>query len=410
MMISAKLYLNVSAKITKRGYPVKIRIISNRKSFYYNLKLYAFTNQWIFDNQEPNKNHPDYHHLLKEVIRKKYELLNIIENANKYNYTPKKIIKLLENGESKEDDALDFIDYFKKHIALLNKRGRTGNASFLNICLTVLQKFIKNNSLFFTNLDYAFLKSYRNYLEIEGKSNTTIRNYLAALRAVWNEAERDFEFEYRYPFKKGLIPPRGKVKKLAVSIDVIRAVELLAYPANKRRWHARNYFLFSFYMAGMSLIDIVQLKKKYLINNRVAFDSRQKVKNKSNPAEIDLIVPPQAQAIINLYKNDTNHLFTALTADKNTQSVERIYANFGRYINFGLKSIAADVTMAIGRPVALSMGTTRHTFRTIGVRKGISNFLLKELMGHRITDVGYIYQDKYPTKLRDKAQLAIINS
>ena len=405
-MISAKLYLNISAKITKLGYPVKIRIISNRKSFYYNLKLYAYKEHWDLIKQEPNKKHPDYRYLLKEITRKKYELLNIVEAANKNNYSPQKVLMLLAGGNA--EDALDFIDYFTKHIALLNKRGRTGNASYLNVCLTVLKKFIGNNSLSFATMDYTFLKSFRNYLEINGKSNTTIRNYLAALRVIWNEADRDYEFNYRYPFKKGLIPPRGKVKKLAVTIDVIRAIEQLNYPANKRRWHARNYFLFSFYMAGMSLIDIVQLKKEYRVNNRLIFDSRQKVKNKSNPAEINLLIPPPAEAIVNLYKNKTHYLFTALLTDKNTVDAERLYANFGRYINFGLKAIAKDVSKALNIPIQLSMGTTRHTFRTLGVRLGYSNFLLKELMGHRITDVGYIYQDKYPTALRDKAQLSII--
>ena len=59
--------------------------------------------------------------------------------------------------------------------------------------------------------------------------------------------------------------PRGKRDKL--SIEDLQAIEDLDLEGGSLIWHVRNYFLFSFYCAGVRFGDMAKMKRSNVVAN-----------------------------------------------------------------------------------------------------------------------------------------------
>jgi hypothetical protein len=62
-----------------------------------------------------------------------------------------------------------------------------------------------------------------------------------------------------------------------------RQVEKLELSKDSHLWHARNYFLFSFYKMGMNWSDMAHLKISNIVNDRIEY-TRLKTKRKTAKA------------------------------------------------------------------------------------------------------------------------------
>jgi hypothetical protein len=73
-----------------------------------------------------------------------------------------------------------------------------------------------------------------------------------------------FKFaESYYPFSRNKYTiPTGPTQKRAISKEAIIKIEELELDQDSYLWHARNYFLFSFYTLGMNLSDMAHLKNE----------------------------------------------------------------------------------------------------------------------------------------------------
>ena len=56
-------------------------------------------------------------------------------------------------------------------------------------------------------------------------------------------------------------------------------IEELKLEMGSYLWHAKNYFLFSFYTMGMNWVDMSHLKMKNIVNGRIEY-IRSKTKRK----------------------------------------------------------------------------------------------------------------------------------
>jgi hypothetical protein len=75
-----------------------------------------------------------------------------------------------------------------------------------------------------------------------------------------------------YPFGRNKYTiPTGPSKKRAISKEDIIKIEQLELEKDTPLWHARNYFLFSFYTMGMNWSDMAHLKMQNIINGRIVY-------------------------------------------------------------------------------------------------------------------------------------------
>ncbi|OFY42386.1 MAG: hypothetical protein A2X18_10895 [Bacteroidetes bacterium GWF2_40_14] len=207
---------------------------------------------------------------------------------------------------------------------------------------------------------------------------------------------------------------RDKLEKS--EIQKIRELELAP---NSLIWHCRNYFLFSFYCAGIRIGDIMQLRWSNITNEGKLTYTMGK-----NHKERTLILVAQAQEILAHYHsesaNSADYIFPILDnsasyaqaitqEEKDTMSLELKKKQFHKLgvsaalINKYLKQIAekAGITKKISFHVA------RHSFAKAAKQEGIDNYVLKDMLNHSSLKTTEIYMKDFDTSSADKAMAQI---
>lgn len=100
---------------------------------------------------------------------------------------------------------------------------------------------------------------YESHLRIFGLCRNTTSFYLRVFRSVYNRAVDDGLTEQSNPFKR-VYTGVDKTSKRAISLKEIKKIKDLDLSSTPTLDFARDMFLFSFYMRGMSFIDIAYLK------------------------------------------------------------------------------------------------------------------------------------------------------
>lgn len=180
-------------------------------------------------------------------------------------------------------------------------------------------------------------------------------------------------------------------------------------------WHCRNYFLFSFYCAGIRVGDLIQLRWC-----NITSDGRLHYQMGKNHKDRDLILVQQAKDILaHYYQNEikaTDFIFPLLDAnehyakaisqeEKDTLPTELKIKLFNQVssknalINKYLKKLAEMAEIE----KKLSFHISRHSFAKIAKQKGTDNAKLKDLLAHSSVKITEGYMGSFDTSENDKA-------
>lgn len=162
---------------------------------------------------------------------------------------------------------------------------------------------------------------------------------------------------------------------------------------------ARDMFMMSFYLRGMSFVDMAYLKKSDLQNGSVTY------RRLKTGQQLIIGWEPEMQMMLDKYpENQTDYLLPIIT---NTNTDERnTYRNKGYNINRNLKKIAKMVGVNI--PVTLYVA--RHSWASAAKAKGIPLSVISEGMGHDSEATTQIYLASLNTSVVDKANSIIQKS
>ena len=123
------------------------------------------------------------------------------------------------------------------------------------------REFRNGKDLYFEEMDSDLLLSYEYYLKAKSLSPNTISFYMKRLRVVYNKAVDDGFTENKNPFKRVFTSSEKTVKR-AIPVKYIRKLKDLDLSHSISKSFARDMFLFSFYIRGMSFVDMAYLKKE----------------------------------------------------------------------------------------------------------------------------------------------------
>lgn len=179
-------------------------------------------------------------------------------------------------------------------------------------------------------------------------------------------------------------------------------------------WHCKNYFLFSYYCAGIRAADLIQLRW-----GNVTGSGRLHYQMGKNHKERDLILVEQAVEILRHYHQDdakaTDYIFPLLSndaeyagyitqADKDRMKPElrhKMYQDISSknaLINKYLKKIAEKAEIA--KP--LSMHISRHSFAHIAQEAGAESSAIKNILGHSNLATTERYMGSFDTSKTDE--------
>ncbi len=321
-----------------------------------------------------------------------------------------KIIKYLDTNRLSytADDVIDEFNRYAAEYSLFNfmesiiiklkQNGKTRTSETYTVTLNSFKKFRNGNDIMLDCLTSELMEAYEAWQQQRGLSSNTISFYTRILRAVYNRAVEDEIIENRYPFRR-VYTGVDKTVKRALPIGIIKkikALDLMLIPALD---FARDMFMMSFMLRGMSFIDMAYLRKSDLQNGYLTYRRRK------TGQQLTIEWTKEMQMLLNKYpENVSDYLLPII---RNPDTNERCtYRNVGYNINHNLKTIA----VMVGVKIPLTLYVARHSWASAAKAKGIPLSIISEGMGHTSEMTTQIYLSSLKTSVVDKANSLIMKS
>ncbi len=391
-MTTANLILDTRS-CAKNGHPLKIRI-HNKGYKYFNLKWYAFKDQW--DGHNITKDHPDYRSLHAKILKRQSLLIEQIEYCNNYKLDLEDSYKVISEGLNRELEIM----ILKKRLAELQRTSSIGILEFLDLRLSegagdnmrifrpILEKYLAGLDAGINEINYEWLNRFIIFQQREGKQVSSINSYLDRLKTLYKEAQRRESLGIKpgNPFENIKLMGAGKRIRTLPNRELIKSLSL------ENPEHA--LFMFQLAIGGHDLVDVSRLTDKNLTGGRVKF-KRYKNRSKGGGPVIDNKILPVAEQIIEKYKGE--RLFDFVP---DPVAFPKDYARYRSKAFARLR--AFDST--------LSTKTPRYLFRTTAGNQMIDTLIIMKLQGHSPKGVTFNYQGAVNYSVLDESLSKVVNS
>ena len=334
---------------------------------------------------------------IRERIRWDIERLTKIDrklDANGLIYTADDVIDEF-NRYAHEYSLFNFMESL---IARLKQNGKIRTSETYRSTLNSFKNFRQDEDIMLDCITSEIMEAYEAWHKKRGVAPNTISFYTRVLRAVYHRAVEDDVIENRNPFRK-VYTGVDKTVKRALPLAVIKKIKALDLSLTPALDYARDMFLMSFYLRGMSFIDMAFLKKSDLKNGYVTYRRRK------TGQQLIIEWTKEMQMILDKYpENKSDYLLPVL---RNHGINERYtYRNTAYNINHNLKRIAEMVSVNI----PLTLYVARHSWASAAKAKGIPLSVISEGMGHDSEATTQIYLASLDTSVVDKANSLILKS
>ena len=321
-----------------------------------------------------------------------------------------KIIRKLEDeglGFTVDDVMLEFNRYVEEYslfnfmeylVIRLKHNGRIRTSETYSAALNSFKKFRNGEDIMLDSITSEMMESYEAWQRQRGISQNTISFYFRILRAVYNRAVEEEIIENRNPFRR-VYTGIDKTVKRALPLRLIKKIKTLDLSLAPELDHARDMFMMSFMLRGMSFIDMAYLRKSDLFDGHITYRRRK------TGQQLTIGWTSEMQEILDKYpENDSDYLLPIIrSAGVNERNV---YRNVGYNINHNLKRIAR----MIGTTVPLTLYVARHSWASVAKSKGVPLTVISEGMGHESEMTTRIYLASLETSAVDEANALILRS
>lgn len=325
-----------------------------------------------------------------------------------------------------------FLQYAKQRTTdILNEGGYRNFKKYNGFC-NKLETFLKENKkrdLLLGELTPSMLSKFEAFLHTlrnERNQNVmlhpnTIAVNLRIFKTIINRAieidklitpEQNPFLGYKYT--REVSTPKEKLNEREIQL-----IETLDLEKGSTIWHCRNYFLFSFYLAGIRVGDLIQLRWC-----NVTEDGRLEYRMAKTKKDRSLFLHDKARNILAYYYKEENkpsdYIFPLLDSNapyakaitpeqkatlppdmviKLNDTVSAKNALINKYLN----KIAelAEIEKHI------SMHIARHSFAKIAKDKHVDNNHLKNLLGHSNIKITETYMGNFDTQETDNVMASI---
>lgn len=386
IMATTKAVLMTQKVKTDGTYPVYIRIWEGNKGKFISTGYAVAKQDWDDEAMMVKKTNPQAD-VINAVIRKKQrlvdqkELLVIAEDSGS-------VIEEL-NKSQKNNDFNDFFKIAELFFEEQEKMGKYTRVSGDRPRVNHVKVFAGKSVLKFEEIDVAFLRRFRLFLKTRYScSERTIVNHLVVIRTLYNRAiqEKIVKPEF-YPFgKAGIQIKYPETIKTGLNEAEVKKIEEADFSGQSHLEHAKNIWLFSFYLAGVRISDVLRMKWSDLVDDRLVYTMGK------NAKVVSLKMPAKAVAILEKYKSKDclkdDYIFPELKkADAdNPKDVYLKIVAANHKLNTNLKTIGDKLEIK----KKLTCHISRHTFGNITGDK-ISPQMLQKLYRHTDikTSMGY---------------------
>lgn len=272
------LVLDTRSQKADGTYPVKMRVVHYEKSTAFSLGIHLKKQDW---DEKARCIKPSYRgtdsvvRLNNYLMKQKTEAVDLITRLDERNILDGLTVVQIKDLILGKSDLDSFFKYAEEIVAAMRKAGKIGNARTYEFTISVLRGYVKRKDLTFREITYDFLKKFETEHLAKGNGPNSLATYMRTVRAIYNKAILSGRTGGDgYPFSAYQIRTK-KSSKRAISSDAIKRVIELSFDRGHKFFHARNYFLLSYYLMGMSFVDMAHLRLANMVDGRMKFE-RQK--------------------------------------------------------------------------------------------------------------------------------------
>lgn len=398
MSTNVKIILDNRSQKSDKTYPLILRIIHNRKSISIPLGYSFLENDWNDEIKEVKKSYTgvsNISRLNKLIHKKKVDALDIINQLQDSGEINNLSVKEIKARIVNKDSNQTFYNYTEDIISEMEDAERFGYSRSVNNTLQAVKSFTDENDFPLKDLNYDFLFRFENFCRKRGNSTNTIAVYMRTIKMIFNRGIKSGVVKKeQYPFS-GYKIKTAKTKKRAVHREVIELIEKLELKENTRIWHARNYFLFSFYAMGMNFADMAHLRIENISEGRIEY-KRQKTKK-----QYSIKITPQMDKILQYYipqKESEKYIFPIISVEGSPKQEYQEFFEKRRTFNKQLKEIAK----LCGIEANLTSYVARHSWATIAKWKEVPIAAISEGLGHGDVKTTEVYLDSFDKEVLDE--------
>ncbi len=379
-------------KLANGNYPVVIRLSLNGSSATY-LRIAGLSStieQWNYDLSRFKRNKKKYKELNKvigDIESKVDSIASQLLASNKFTYKRFKDIYL--ESDKADDNVLNAFDIKIRELKKLNK---IGSAKVCSDCKTAFSEYTKSKHVTFDDIDFKFLQGFETQRLLKGNKINTISIYFRGLRAL----------HYNYCKVNNLNRPTCYLeigiktevtKKRALS--KVQLHKLINYKClTNAEQRSIDLFFFSFFCRGINMMDIAQLTRSSIVNNRIEY------KRSKTSGIFSILITPEIQKILNKYATNSIYLFPILKSDSN---IRNAVVNFNRTQNKILKRIALKLEIP-----HFSSYAARHSFASILRENNVSIDIISQSLGHSSVNTTKVYLNSFPNTIIDKVSCDLL--
>lgn len=399
-MASVKIQFRGSSVAGREG-TIFFRVIVGRKTRRINTDYHLFPGEWNNEKatvvSQSGTQREEYLRMVKGAIHAERSRINkIIHNLDMGGavFTAGDVVAEYNSYVNR----YSLFQYMEVLIAKMKGNGKLGTARTYHAALRSFRKFRDGKDMLIDSITTETMEAYEAWLTRRGVIPNTISFYIRILRAVYNRVVEQDVIEDRRPFRH-VYTGIDKTVKRALPLRSIRKIKTMNLSEDPRLDYARDMFMLSFYLRGMSFIDMAFLRKDDLKEGYVTY------RRHKTGRRLTIAWTQEMQSILDKYpENNTDYLLPII---RNIGINELFaYRNAAYYINRSLRRIGTKSKTSD----RLTMYVARHSWASVAKSKGVPLSVISEGMGHDSESTTRIYLASLETSVVDRANSLIISS
>lgn len=244
----------------------------------------------------------------------------------------------------------------------------------------------------------SFMKKTHAKERSEEMSVNTIAMHFRALKAICNYAI-ELNLLHENPFKKP-IPTALRQKRAVPLSEWLKFVNFVPEKGSRMEF-AQNFALLSFAMSGANMADILAIKNRNVLNDRISF-TRKKTERVDSNVAIPLAISTKKLIVENngiLNPNKPNsYVFPFYRADMSEKTLKNTRSRILKKINKGI----SEICDAIGIE-SFTTYNIRHTYVSLMISKGTTAEQMMPILGHKNVETTKVYFNTVANQVLDVA-------
>lgn len=283
-------------------------------------------------------------------------------------------------------------------IARLKANGKMRTAETYRAALNSFSLFRNGADTDVDAIDSDLMQDYSAWLSSRGLVRNTISFYNRILRAVYNRAVDQGLTDNRHPFRH-VYTGIEKTQKRAITTAQVGVIRRLILSSAPQLDFARDMFMLSFYLRGMSLVDMAHLRRSDLSNGTLRY------KRRKTGHSLSIGWTREMQTIIDKHPSPDSRFLLPLIPAGSADTPATL-----RAVSYRLNRDLHRIGLMAGLAKPLTLYVARHSWASAARSNGVPVSVISEGMGHNSELTTRIYLASLDTSTIDNANAVIIAS